>query len=56
MLIDIARVITVIIEVIGTTSKSLRQHLSNIPEKAQNLGITQNNQLGTANILWKVLM
>jgi hypothetical protein len=31
MLIDIARVITVIIEVIGTMSKSLRQYLSNIP-------------------------
>jgi hypothetical protein len=37
-----ARVITVIKEVTGTMSKSLRQYLSNIPGK-QNLGITQNS-------------
>jgi hypothetical protein len=50
-----AKVISVIIGVTGTISKSPRQYLSNIPGK-HKLQTTKAATPGTAHILWKVLM
>jgi hypothetical protein len=46
----------VIIGVTGTISKSLQQYLSNIPGKHEIKGLQKTALLGTAHILWKVLM
>jgi len=49
-------VIPVIIGVTGTISKSRRQYLSNIPGKHKIKELQKTAILGTAHILWKVLM
>jgi hypothetical protein len=51
-----AKVIPVIIGVTGTISKSLRQYLSNIPGKHEIKEMQKTAILGTAHILWEVLM
>ena len=51
-----AKMIPVIIGVIGTISKSLRQYLNNIPGKYEMKELQKTAILGTAHILWKVLM
>jgi len=48
--------IPVIIGATGTTSKALRQYLSNIPGKQEIKGLQQTAILGTTYILWQVLM
>ena len=50
------KVIPVIIGVTGTISKSLRQFLSNVPGKHKIKELQKAAILGTAHILWKVLM
>jgi len=50
------KVIPVIIEVTGTISKSLRQYLNNIAGKHEIKELQKTAILGTAHILWKVLM
>ena len=45
-----AKVIPVIRRVTGTISKSLRQYLSNIPEKYKSKELQKNIILGTAHI------
>jgi hypothetical protein len=51
-----AKVIPVIIGVNGTSSKSLRQYLSNIPGKHEIKALQTTAILGTTRILRKVLM
>jgi hypothetical protein len=52
----IIQVIPVITGATGTTSKSLRQYLSNIPGKREIKELQKTAILGTAHILRKVLM
>jgi hypothetical protein len=49
------KVMPVIIWATGTTSKSLRQYLSNIPGKREIKELQKTATLGTAHILRKVL-
>jgi hypothetical protein len=49
-------VITVIIEATETISKSFRKYLRNIPEEHEIKELEKTAILGTAHILWKVLM
>jgi len=51
-----AKVIPVMIQATGTTSKSLRLYLSNIPLKHEIKGLQKTFLLGTAHILQEVLM
>jgi hypothetical protein len=51
-----AKVIPVIMGVNGTSSKSLRQYLSNIPGKDEIKALQTTAILGTTHILRKVLM
>ena len=51
-----AKMILVIIGATGTISKSLRQDLSNLPGKQEIKELQKTAVLGTAHILWKVLM
>ena len=48
--------IPVIIGAIGTISKSFRKYVSNIPGKYIVKELQKTAILGTAHILWKVLM
>jgi len=50
------KVIPIIIMATGTISKSLRQYLSNLPGKQEIKELQKTAVLGTAHILWKVLM
>jgi hypothetical protein len=50
------KVILVIIVATGTISKLLRQYLSNLPGKQEIKELQKTAILGTAHILWKVLM
>jgi hypothetical protein len=50
------KVIPVIIGVTGTISKSLRKYVSNIPGNHEVKELQKTAILGTAHILWKVLM
>jgi hypothetical protein len=50
-----AKMKPVIIGANGTISKSLRQHLSNIPGKHEIKDLQKTAVMGTAHILWKVL-
>ena len=49
-------VIPVIIGATGTISKLFRKYLSNIPGKHEIKELQKTAILGTAHILWKVLM
>jgi len=49
-------VILVITGVTGTISQSLRQYLGNILRKHKIKELQKTAKLGTAHILWKVLM
>jgi 5,10-methylenetetrahydrofolate reductase len=49
-------VIPVIIGVMGTMSKSFRKYMSNIPGIHEVKELQKTAILGTAHILWKVLM
>ena len=49
-------VISVIIRATGTTSKLFRKYLSNTPGRYKIKKIQKTAILGTAHILWKVLM
>jgi hypothetical protein len=49
-------VIPVIIGATGTISKSFRKYLSNITGKHEIKELQKTETLGTAHILWKVLM
>jgi len=49
-------VIPVIIGATGTISKSFRKYVSNIPAKHEVKELQNTAILGTAHILWKVLM
>jgi len=51
-----SRVIPVIIGATGTISKSFRKYVSNIPGNHEFKGLQKTATLGTAHILWKVLM
>ena len=51
-----AKVIPVMIRATGTTSKSRRLFLSNIPGKYEIKGLQKTFVLGTAHILQEVLM
>jgi len=51
-----AKIIPVIIGVTGTISASLRQYLNNIPGKHEIKELQKTAILGTAHIIWKVLM
>ena len=51
-----AKVIPAIIGATGTISKSLRQYLSKIPRKHEIKRLQKTATLGTAHILWKVLL
>jgi hypothetical protein len=50
------KVIPVIIEVTGTISNSFRKYVSNIPRNHEVKELQKTAILGTAHILWKVLM
>ena len=50
------KVISVIIWVTGTISKSFRKYVSNIPGKHEVKELQNPATLGTAHTLWKVLM
>jgi hypothetical protein len=50
------KVTPVIIEATGTISKSFRKYLSSIPGKHKDKELPKTAMLGTAHILWKVLM
>jgi len=50
------KVLPVIIGATGTTSKSFRKYVSNIPGKHEVKELQKTAILGTAHILWKVLM
>jgi hypothetical protein len=56
MWIVTTKVIPVIIGASGTISKSLRQYLNNIPGKHAIEEQQKTAMLGTAHILWEVLM
>ena len=49
-------VIPVIIGATGTISKSFRKYLSNVPGTHEVRELQKTVILGTAHILWKVLM
>jgi hypothetical protein len=49
-------VIPLIIGATGTISKSFRKYLSSIPGKHEIKDLQKTAILGTAHILWKVLM
>jgi hypothetical protein len=49
-------VIPVIIEATGTISKSFRKYMSEIPGNHEVRKLQKTATLGTAHILWKVLM
>ena len=51
-----AKVMPVTIGATGTISKSLRQYLSNIPGRHEIKALQKIAILGTALILWKVMM
>jgi len=51
-----ARLISVVTGATGTISKSLRQYLSNVPEKHEIKELQKTTILGTAHTLRKVLM
>jgi hypothetical protein len=51
-----AKVIGIITGATGTISKSLRQYLSNIPGKHEIKELQRTATLGTARLVWKVLM
>jgi hypothetical protein len=51
-----AKVIPVITGATGTTSKSLRPYLSNIPGKHEIMEVQKTAIFGTAHILRRVLM
>jgi len=51
-----AKLIPVIIGVTGTISESLRQYLSNLPEKHEFKEIQKTAILGTSHKLWEVQM
>ena len=51
-----AKIIPVIIGVTGTISASLRQYLNNTPVKHEIKELQKTAILGTAHIIWKVLM
>ena len=51
-----AKIIPVIIGVTGTISASLRQYLNNTPGKHEIKELQKTAILGTAHIIWKVLM
>jgi hypothetical protein len=50
------KVIPVLIGATGTVSKSFRKYVSNIPGKHEVKELQKTAILGTAQILWKVLM
>ena len=50
------KMIPVIIGATGTISKSFRKYVSNIPGKHEVKYLQKTAILGTAHILWKVLM
>jgi hypothetical protein len=50
------KVIPVITGATGTISKSFRKYLSNVPGKHEVKELQKTAILGTAHILWKVLM
>jgi len=50
------KVIPVIIGSTGTISKSFRKYVSNIPGRHELKELQKTAILGTAHILWKVLM
>jgi len=50
------KMIPVIIGATGTISKSFRKYVGNIPGKHEVKEIQKTDILGTAHILWKVLM
>jgi len=51
-----AKVMPVIIGATGTITKSLRQYLINIPDKQKIKELQKTAILGTAHVLWKVLI
>ena len=51
-----AKVIPIIIGATGTISKSFRKYTSNIPGKHEVKELQKTSILGTAHILWKVLI
>ena len=51
-----AKVVPVIIGAIGAVSESLRQYLSNIPVEREIKELQKTDIMGTAHILWKVLV
>ena len=51
-----AKVMAVIVRATGTISKLLRKYLSQIPGKHKVKELRRTATLGTAPILWKVLM
>ena len=51
-----AKVISAIMGVTGTISESLRQYLSNLPEKHEFKEIQKTAILGTSHKLWEVQM
>jgi hypothetical protein len=50
------KMIPVIIGATGTISKSFRKYVSDIPGKHDVRGLQKTAVLGTAHILWEVLM
>ena len=50
------KVILVIIGATGTISKTFRKYVSNIPGKYEGKELQKTAILGTAHIIWKVLM
>jgi hypothetical protein len=50
------KVIPVIIGTTGTITKSFRKYLSNVPGKHEVKELQKTAILGTAHVLWKVLM
>ena len=51
-----SKVIAVVVRATGTISESLGQYLSNMPGKHTVKELQRTDTLGTARILWKVLM
>jgi hypothetical protein len=45
-----------VIRATGTTTKALRKYLSNLTGKHGTKGVQKTVTLGTAHVLWKVLM
>jgi len=50
------KVIPVVIGATGTISKSFRKYTSNIPGKHEVMELQKTVILGTAHIIWKVIM